>query len=103
MVEHVGCFCAELESCSLPYLEILENGEVGIRETRAVKCVSRRIAERIVPRRDSRRSGNKRVLSNRNCVSAEVDTRNTLSTGSISADSVDQIFQTAVSFGLVYP
>ena len=52
MVEHVGRFCAELETRSLRYLEILENGEVGVRETRSVKRVPRRVAEGIVPRSD---------------------------------------------------
>lgn len=74
MVEHVGCFRAELEPRSLPYLEILENREVDVRKTRSVKRVSRRVAEGIVPRSNCSCSGNKRVLSNRKCVSAEVDT-----------------------------
>ena len=74
MVEHVGCFCAELKPRSLPYLEILENGEVGVRETRSVKSVSRRVAEGIIPRSNCGCSGNKRVLSNGNCINSKVDT-----------------------------
>ena len=100
MIEHIGCLCAELEPCPLPYLEILENGQVVVRETRSVQRVSRSVPKGIVERSDSSRSRNERCWSNRKRISTKVDTR---SRSSGPVDSVDDIVQTAVRFGLVHP